>query len=456
MINLSFTNLCLLRNKRAASLLLFLVFLGGAPLWSQPNILLIESDDQSNLAVGAFGFGNMFTPSIDRLAESGVFFTAAYNMGCWSPAVCIPSRTMLFNGTFLWEAEKVSSENVPGPNLGERLGDAGYTTWFTGKWHARGKGPEETFQHVGHILPGQLKTFWTDEGHLTDIVGREAEAMVREAAALEEPFFLYVAFNAPHVPRQTEQKYYEMYPADELLIPPSVQDGPLHPHIKYNYSKDPLRVGEMRGRYQQNNAMVTHMDDRIGDILQALEETGEYGNTVIVFMSDQGICFGENGVAGKVCLYDVSVRAPLIISGPGVPEKLKIGQRIYLQDIYPTLLELAGAPVPAYMDFKSLNPLMEDPGAKSPHSSIYLAMFDDQRGMVFRDHKLILYPQAGAAELYDLKNDPWETRNIIDQKILPEHVPGMREELARWQAETGDTMDLVRIYPELLGRAVRD
>ena len=430
-------------------LLSFLLLAAISPSFARPNILLIESDDQSNLAVGAFGFGKMHTPAIDTLAETGVYFTRAYNMGCWSPAVCVPSRTMLFNGTFLWEAQKVTPKNVPGPSLTEHLKNQGYSTWFTGKWHAQGKGPKETFDHVGRILPGQLKTFWTPEGHITDIVGKEAVSFVEKAAEKEDPFFIYVAFNAPHVPRETEQKYYDLYPVSDMEIPPSVKDGPLHPYINYNYSANPLSSEAMKKRYQQNNAMVTHMDERIGDILAALRESGEYENTIIVFLSDQGINFGENGVAGKVCLYDVSVQAPLIIAGPSIQGNRKIQERVYLQDIYPTLLELAGIDIPKYIDFKSLNPLINGETEKSPHESIYMAMFDNQRGMIYDNHKLILYPQVEAAELYDLSDDPWEMNDLMGEEGSAKVLKQMGLQFAEWQKVTGDTLDLDVIYPSL-------
>lgn len=415
---------------------------------TKPNIILIESDDQSNLAVGAFGWDKVQTPNIDKIAEEGVYFTHAYNMGCWSPAVCIPSRTMLFSGVTLWRAAKINAKNLPGASLTERLADAGYSTYFTGKWHALGKKPDELFDHVGHILPGQLKAYYTDEGHLTDVVGNEAADFVRQAAKNKKPFFLYVAFNAPHVPRRTEQKYYDLYPPDKIKLPPSVKDGPLHPLIKYNYSKNPLSSKEMRTRYQQNNAMVTHMDERIGDILLALKESGQYNNSILVFMSDQGINFGENGVAGKVCLYDVSTTAPLIISAPGLPKNKKIADRIYLQDLYPTLLDLIGVEIPEYVEYKSLVPELKGKANSSPHKSIYLGMFDDQRGIIYNNYKLIMYTQAGGAELYNLKNDRWEMNNLIE-KTDKSVLRNLAREFVWWQQQTGDTLNVKNIFPEI-------
>ncbi|UXP31891.1 sulfatase-like hydrolase/transferase [Reichenbachiella agarivorans] len=282
---------------------------------AQPNILFIESDDQSNQAVGAFGYPVMKTPHIDRIAEEGVSFTSAYNMGCWSPAVCVPSRTMLFYGQYLWDSQNTAKDNAP-KSMPELLKEKGYATYMTGKWHAWGKPVAEIFDSLGSIQPGQLKTYNTPQGHVTDITGQEAVSFI-ENYNNEAPYFLYVAFNAPHVPRQTEQKYYDLYPVDEMPLPPSVVEGPLNPNIEYNYTNAPLSKQTMRNRVQQNNAMVTHMDERIGDIIAALKASGQYDNTIIVFMSDHGISFGENGVAGKVCLYEPSVTAPLIIKAPG-------------------------------------------------------------------------------------------------------------------------------------------
>jgi len=428
-------------------ILVILLYVSTA-IHAQTNIIFIESDDQSNLAVGAYGYGGIKTPHIDKLAASGTYFTNAYNMGCWSPAVCVPSRTMLMNGTYLWKASKITADNVPGLSLTERLNEIGYNTYFTGKWHALGKKPKAIFDTCGTILPGQLKTYNSPKGHYTDIVGNEAVAFIKDAAKKKKPFFLYVAFNAPHVPRQTAQKYYDLYPAKDIKLPPSVKDGTaLHPHIKYNYTSEPMQSSTMRKRYQQNNAMVTHMDERIGDIIESLKNNGLYEDSIIVFTSDHGISFGENGVAGKVCIYDVSAKAPLIIKGPDIPKNIKNKERVYLQDVYPTLLDMIGLEIPDYIDYKSLKALMLQ-GGKSPHESIYLAMFNDQRGIVKDNYKLILYPKGKAAELYNLTKDPWETKNLVFRKKLKNRIKEMSSQLQLWQKETGDELNLKLTFPQ--------
>ena len=421
----------------------FLIVLFSIHSHAQLNILFIESDDQSNQAVGAYGNEAMITPNIDALAKEGTSFTAAYNMGCWSPAVCIPSRTMLIYGKYIWESQKINKQNAP-KSLPEKLHDNGYYTYMTGKWHAMGKNAKEIFDETGSIQPGQLKTYNSPAGHITDITANEAVNFLNTYDNAK-PFFAYVAFNAPHVPRQTEQKYYDMYPADEMVLPPSVVDNtPLNKDVKYQYANDPLSSKTMQKRVQQNNAMVTHMDTRIGDIIKALKNKGIYDNTIIVFTSDHGINFGENGVAGKVCLYEPSVTAPLIIKAPSVTPNSKIASRVYLQDVVPTLFDLIEKESNEPTDFKSLAPLLTT--KVETRSSIYLAMFDDQRGIISKDKKLIVYPKTGNLELYDLIDDPWETKNLISEQQSKSTITSLLSKLKYWQLKTLDETDLTTIY----------
>ena len=414
---------------------------------SQINILFIESDDQSNQAVGAYGNKAMVTPNIDKLSQEGVSFMSAYNMGCWSPAVCIPSRTMLIYGKYLWKSQKINKQNAP-ESLPEKLSKNGYHTFTTGKWHAMGKSVYDIFDETGSIQPGQLKTYNSTAGHITDITGNEAIKFIKNYKK-DKPFFAYIAFNAPHVPRQTAQKYYDLYPTKNMVLPPSVIDmTPLNKNVKYQYTKDPLRIKTMKNRVQQNNAMVTHMDSKIGDIINALKEKGLYNNTIIVFTSDHGISFGENGVAGKVCLYEPSATAPLIIKAPQIKPNSKIYERVYLQDVVPTLFDFLSLKTKDSTDFKSLKPLIRKTGKE--RKSIYLAMFDDQRSIISENDKLIVYPKTGVLELYDLKNDPWEINNLLSKKNSEQTIIKLLKELKNWQIKTEDKTDLTVIYNKYL------
>ncbi|MWW25297.1 sulfatase-like hydrolase/transferase [Algibacter lectus] len=433
-----------MKKNRLLVALYFSCILSG---FAQMNILFIESDDQSNQAVGAYGNNSMVTPNIDKLAHEGVSFTSAYNMGCWSPAVCIPSRTMLIYGKYLWKSQKINKQNAP-KSLPEKLHDNGYYTYITGKWHAMGKPVKTIFDETGSIQPGQLKTYNAPAGHITDITASEAVNFIKNYKN-DKPFFAYVAFNAPHVPRQTTQNYYDLYPANSIELPPSVVDNtPLNKNVKYQYAPDPLRSKTMQQRVQQNNAMVTHMDARIGDIIKSLKDKGVYDNTIIVFTSDHGINFGENGVAGKVCLYEPSVTAPLIIKAPTVTPNSKITARVYLQDIAPTLLDLLELESNEPTDFQSLKPLLSKNG--KARASIYLAMFDNQRGIISEDKKLIIYPKTGNLELYDIKNDPWETKNLISKKTSKSLISKLLKEMKGWQLKTADKTDLTAFYNQYI------
>lgn len=411
------------------------------------NILIIESDDQSNQAVGAFGNPSIQTPSIDLLAEDGTSFTSAYNMGCWAPAVCVPSRTMLLYGKYLWKSQKITKKNAP-ESFPETLKNNGYSTYMTGKWHAYGNEAKDVFEQTGTITEGQLKTYNTDKGHITDITAKEAVDYIKSYKD-DKPFLVYVAFNAPHVPRQTEKKYYDLYPSENIILPPSVIDGDsLNTNIKYQYTRNPLRAKTMKNRVQQNNAMVTHMDERIGNIISTLKEKGIYDDTIIVFMSDHGISFGENGVAGKVCVYEPSVTAPLIIKAPKMIANKKIKNRVYLQDVFPTLLDMLAIQSPENIDFKSLSPIVEE--NKDTRTSIYLAMFYDQRAIIKDNKKLILFPETSDLELYDLEKDPWETTNLKNQKNAIPIIKNLMKDFKNWQLKTKDTLDISKEFKKYL------
>ncbi len=412
-------------------------------LIGQINVLIIESDDQSNQAVGAFGNPFMVTPNIDKLAAEGTSFTSAYNMGCWSPAVCVPSRMMLIYGKYLWKAQKINARNKP-ISMPEIFKQNGYETYMTGKWHAWGNYPKNIFDTTGTITEGQLKTYKTSKGHITNITGDEAVNYIRNYKK-KKPFFAYVAFNAPHVPRETSQNYYDLYPIENIELPPSVKDGlPLNKNVKYQYTNNPLSAKTMKKRVQQNNAMVTHMDKKIGDIIKALKDKKMYNNTIIVFMSDHGISFGENNNATKVAVYEPNVTAPLIIRNPKDLSPKKIKDRVYLQDIVPTLIDILNLKTVAKLDFKSLKPLIEK--QQAVRETIYLAMFNAQRAIIKGDDKLILFPETKDLELYNLDSDPWETNNLINTAGANKKIKGLLKDFLVWQKKAKDTLDITTTY----------
>jgi len=416
----------------------------------RPNVLFIFSDDQSFEALGAVN-DEVHTPNLDRLAASGVHFTQTYTPGSWQPAVCVASRTMLLTGRTLWNAQAIDNtldtELEAGRLWPQYLEHAGYDTYMTGKWHVNAPA-DQAFQHAVNVRPGmpaqtpagydrpldeadyaggwkpwetERGGFWEGGTHWSEVLTADAENFLEQAAARDRPFFMYLAFNAPHDPRQSPQAYVERYPVEGLRLPENflaqypdkeaigsgvdLRDEQLAP-----FPRTPYSVGVHRQEYF---AIVSHMDTQVGQILDRLEQTGQADNTVIIFSSDHGLAVGRHGLMGKQNMYEHSLRVPLIMSGPGMPAGTKIDTPVYLQDVMPTVLELAGVAPPAEVEFKSLLPLIANPD-QPHHEAIHAAYLDLQRMVRVGQHKLVHYPAIDKTLLFDLAADPHELHNLAD------------------------------------------
>ena len=187
-----------------------------------------------------------------------------------------------------------------------------------------------------------------------------------------------------------------------------MRDEILMPYPRTEYAVKVIR--------QEYFALITHMDDQIGHIFQALEETGQADNTYIVFTADHGLAVGHHGLVGKQNMYDHSVRVPFMVVGPNVKAGIEIDSPIYLQDVVPTSLELAEAPVDG-IDFGSLLPLIR--GETSGHyAEIYGAYMNTQRMISKGGWKFFSYPSAGVERLFNMKKDPDEMNDLVNNPIL--------------------------------------
>jgi choline-sulfatase len=190
------------------------------------------------------------------------------------------------------------------------------------------------------------------------------------------------------------------------------------------------------------------MDAQIGRILDALRQTGQMDNTYIFFTADHGLAVGHHGLMGKQNLFDHSVRVPLMVVGPGVEAGRRISAPVYLQDIMPSTLQLAGIPRPDSCQFRSLMPLVDGREAQT-HDAIYGAYLDLQRMVTVGPYKLILYPRADKILLYNLENDPHEMHDLAGD---PQNQPVIKRLFARLlklQEATGDRLDLKAAFPQL-------
>lgn len=490
-------------------LLPFLVLLSSLSLSaaSKPNFLFIFADDQSYETVGAHGNPEIKTPHIDSLAEAGVSFTNTYNMGGWNGAICVASRTMINTGQMIWRAHAGHTALRQAAKRGELwsqlLQSAGYETYCTGKWHIR-INPKDIFDHHVNERPGMPVDSWTGkmrgtdranaafiaslegysrpvlgepdtwspyaqsfggfwEGgkHWSEVLADDATSFLENAAQSEKPFFMYLAFNAPHDPRQAPKHFVDMYPLENIEVPLSYQ--PLYPYkdsIGCGFSlRDealapfPRTEFAVKTHRQEYFAIVSHMDEQIGRILTALDETGKKENTYIIFTADHGLSCGNHGLIGKQNMYDHSMKPPMIVVGPDVPENEKREALVYLQDVMATTLDLAGVDKPKYVEFNSLMPLVKDPEASSVYDAIYGAYLPDAQRMVrVGDLKLIVYPKAKRVRLFDLSSDPDERNDLSGDPSHWNQIRHLFKILLEQQRDLEDPLDLSSVYPELAAR----
>ncbi|MEM7380965.1 MAG: sulfatase/phosphatase domain-containing protein, partial [Bacteroidota bacterium] len=250
--------------------------------------------------------------------------------------------------------------------------------------------------------------------------------------------------------RQAPSEYLEMYNTEALSLPeswlaeypfkegigngPDLRDEALAPFPRTEYA--------IKTHIKEYYAIITHLDHQIGEILRGLEESGKKDNTYIIFTADHGLAMGRHGLLGKQSLFDHSIRAPFLISGPGIPEGKKIDEDIYLQDAMATSLDLAGIERPDYLYFHSLMGLINGEQQGSSYDGIYGGYVDFQR-MIRKDgFKLVVYPKINKVLLFDLKTDPQEMHDLSEQQEYKEKIETLFKELQQMQKELNDPLDL--------------
>lgn len=435
---------------------------GFAQTGRRPNILFLLSDDQRFDTIAALGNREIRTPHLDRLVRRGTAFDRAAIMGGTVGAVCIPSRAMLLTGQTLFHVH----ESVVEPKEGERRGrpfemfpetfrKAGYQTVGIGKWHNGPRLYARCFDQGGPIMFGGMSDHLKVPVHDFNPAGAYPASARREGgkfssemfsdAAIgflhgrskEKPFLMYLAYTAPHDPRMAPAPYAAMYPPARIRLPKNFL--PQHPfdngELKVRdeqlapWPRTPRIVREHIAAYY---AMITHLDAQIGRVLQALDETGESGNTIVVFAGDNGLALGRHGLFGKQNLYDHSVRVPLVLAGPGIAQGRRNSSLCYLLDVFPTLCELTGVPTPATVEGRALS------GA--PRDSLFFAYRDFQRAVRTEEWKLIRYRAGGVenTQLFHIRSDPWERHNLAASARHAGRLKQMNALLQDWMKRVDD------------------
>jgi arylsulfatase A-like enzyme len=446
----------------------------------RPNFLFMIADDLTFRSIQSSNNAEVHTPNLDRLVASGCHFTHAFHQGSWSPAVCVPSRTMLTTGLSAFRAEK-NADDVQ--TWGQTLGVAGYDTYLCGKWHLDPVVLGRSFKELGTVAPGMLESTpeggaaynrpspgntWqpddeTQRGHWlhtnlwrgetpdriehsdTVYTDQVVDYLKNKAAHRTAPFFAYIGFNAPHDPRQSPREYLERYVQNRIEIPPNYLpehpfdqgDARIRDEVLAPFPRTKEAVQLHRREYY---SLITHLDAHIGKIIDALQQSGRAKNTYVILTADHGLAVGEHGLMGKQNMYDCSTRMPLLISGPRITPGRKVDDLVYQHSMFATTCELAGIAVPKTVEFPSLVPLLH--GAAPPvHDAVFCYYRDFQRSVRTQQYKLIVYPQISRIQLFDVAADPWEMHDLVDD---PSHAGIKSTLLARlksFQAELGDHLD---------------
>ena len=444
-------------------LALALSLLASSPA-DRPNVLFLFADDQRPDAVAAFGNEHIQTLHLDSIAREGFRFSSNYCMGSIHGAVCQPSRAMLLSGRTLY---RVPMNLKDTPTLPELLGEAGYATFGTGKWHNGGDSFLRSFQAGRSVMLGGMSDHTkvpivdvTDDHTFTP--KREGDRFSSELfvdAAIEfieghteeAPFFCYVAFTAPHDPRQPPLAYREYYYENRPPLPPNFM--PQHPfHNGWMTGRDEVLAGWPRteevisDQLAEYYGLITHMDEQIGRVLQALERTGHADDTIVVFAADHGLAVGSHGLLGKQSVYEHSMGCPLIISGPGVP-KGESAALTYLFDLFPTLCSLTGITPPEGVEGRDLAPVWRSEVA-GVRDTLFLTYEDKMRSVRDGRFKLIRYPLIDHTQLFDLQADPHELSDLAGEPAHAERVETMLALLAEWQERTDDPHPLTVENPQ--------
>ncbi|MDH3474789.1 MAG: choline-sulfatase [Rhodospirillales bacterium] len=447
-----------------------------------PNILFIQADQMAAAALPAYGHPVVKAPHIDRLAERGVVFDSAY---CNSP-LCAPSRFSMLSGLLPSAIEAYdNAAEFPAavPTFAHHLRLMGYRTLLSGKMHFVGPDQLHGFERrlTTDIYPADFgwTPDWERPGEHQDyfhtmlsvvqagVCARslqldfdeetafEAERALYELAREEDqrPFFLLVSFTHPHDPYTITPPFWERYREDEIDPPrvPAIPYAEQDPHSQRIYrciGRDRYDLNDERVRNARRAyyGAISYVDDKVGQLLAALEATGQAEDTIIVFTADHGDMLGERGLWYKMHFFEGAARVPLIVHAPGRFQPRRVSRNVSLADLYPTLVGLAGDAAPESaepLEGRSLVPLIEggaDAGADRVLGE-YLGEAAAGPLVMVREgrHKYIV-GEGSPAQLFDLEADPLELDNLSGR---PE-AAGLEQGLADFVAARWDFATLKR------------
>ncbi len=421
------------------------------------NVLFIMVDDLNN-TLGTYGHPMVKTPNIDKLASSGVQYNNAY---C-NFAVCGPSRGSLLTGLRpetigildnRTPLQPILGDKITLPNLFKQNGfhTMGLGKIFHGKreLHGDAKAWDEYYNfkttEIGrggekrNMTEGKLKWCWwqategTDEDQEDGQIAKKAAELIKQKR--DKPFFLAVGFKKPHDPFRAPKKYFDMYPLEDCN-PPILPDDWKAPysHTLPGETKtfDKFTDRERREFLRSYYACTSFMDAQVGIVLDALKESGQLDNTLIVFFGDHGYHLGEHNWWNKVTVFEKGTNAPFIMSGNAVGKKgLKSNSMFEFVDIYPTLAEIMNLKnVPDYLEGKSFASSVNDPEKQFRSEVRAVTRRGDMLGRMVKnkDWRYVEWDFGKKGrELYNQHDDPTEYNNLAEDETYAEVVSEMKE-----------------------------
>jgi arylsulfatase A-like enzyme len=439
---------------------------------SRPNVLFLLADDQRPDTIAALGNDLIQTPNLDRLAHEGTTFTRAIV----AIPICVASRAEIMtgrDGLFNRQGNYGFSPAADVPHWADVMEEAGYATGYVGKWHTPGRPSDHGYaESIGLYAGGGGRypltypldwkgmpvtgyrgwVFQTDDRRifpergvgLTPNISEDfAEAAIEFIQEdREQPFFLHVNFTAPHDPLFIPRGYEGRYAAAEMPLPENFL--PEHPFDHGNFrGRDevlyhwPRTPEETRGGLAVYYAVISHLDAQVGRILDALEETGQVDDTVIIYSSDHGLAMGSHGLRGKQNMYEHTVGVPLIWRGPGIPVDRRTGAQCYLRDLFPTVCRMAEIDVPETVHGKDLGPVLRGETDEIYHA-VFASFRDSQRMIRTDEWKYVRYPLVDEEQLFHLPSDPYELQNLVEDSRHADVLHDLQRRLTEWRRVRND------------------
>jgi N-acetylglucosamine-6-sulfatase len=448
----------------------------------RPNVVFILTDDQRWDQLGCEGHPFLKTPAIDRIAAEGARFANMFV----TTSLCSPSRASFLSGLYAHSHGVVNNfTDYPAdlPSFPRRLQESGYETAYIGKWHM-GEESDERRPGFDYWIThkGQGKYYDTTfnvngrrmvkDGYYTHrVTDMAVDWLEREH---QKPFLLILGHKAPHTPFTPEKKYLHIYDRVKIKYPdtafalegkPKWVDqrldtwhgiyGPIYGFREKFPDRRPESVKHFADFVRAYTASIKSIDDSTARVYRALKETGKLDNTLLIFAGDNGMFLGEHGMTDKRTMHEPSIRVPLLARYPGlIRPGTVIWQQVLNIDLAPSVLDICGAAPLGKIHGRSFKPLVAGQTAGWRKSWYYEYNYEKQfpytpnvRGVRTDRWKYVHYPHGDGkpdrhkAELYDLKHDPGERKNLIDDPAHAELVDRLKAELRRLMQQTGALPD---------------